>query len=239
MSTRWAAVGALADGWWRGFAMNGAEVADEHRAGTRDEVIAALEAGALRVVEIGGGAARVPAPVLPEAGLMIGGLDQDAPRDRLPGWARLGILGFLAMRQHWDGIVCVVMEKASFWVQVSADEVVSFQGFMTPRLIAVLGGGAEIDERALSESLSRPERLAALLRSAEVAGDAGATTASLIGAELAASRPYWLGQAVGVIADAGPYPGAVAAQGMTPECEAWNSVLHRGLSAAAIRFGLD
>lgn len=238
MSARWAAVGAMADGW-RGFAMNGAEVAGEHRAGTRDKVIAALEADTIRVIEIGGGVARVPAPVLPEAGLMIGGLDQDAPRDRLPGWARLGISGFLAARQNWDGVICAVLENASFWVRISADEIVSFQGFMTPRLIAMLGGGSEVGARALSETLSRPERLAALLRRADVTGDAGAITACLVGAELAASRPYWLGQAVGVIADAGPYPGAVAAQGMLPECEAWSDVLHRGLSAAAVRFGFD
>ena len=130
----------------------------------------------------------------------------------------------------------------SKWVQVSAGEVVSFQTFMTGELFALLsaqsvlrhsiaatGWDAEAFAAAVSETLSRPERLAARLfglRAAGLVGDQAPETARarlsglLIGAELAAARPYWLGQAVllvGSEATCAPYAAALTAQAVPAE----------------------
>jgi len=79
--------------------------------------------------------------------------------------------------------------------------------------VTVLGGAAAPSDAALADSLSRPERLAAHLRQAEVAGDRAAMTGHLLGAELAATRVYWLGQEVVVIgARSKMYKTALAAQ---------------------------
>lgn len=86
-------------------------------------------------------------------------------------------------------------------------------GCLTPRLIADLGGAETPDMTALSDTLSRPERLAAQLRSAQVAGDAAAITGHLVGAELAAAKVYWLGQEV-VLLGQGPYYDALKVQGV-------------------------
>jgi 2-dehydro-3-deoxygalactonokinase len=106
-------------------------------------------------------------------------------------------------------------------VQISAGEVVSFQTFMTGEMFALLseasvlrhgmqGGGW--DEAAfdggVTDGMARPERIAARLFALRAEGlitglspQAARARLSglLIGAELAASRPYWLGQRVTLI----------------------------------------
>jgi 2-dehydro-3-deoxygalactonokinase len=129
------------------------------------------------------------------------------------------IAGFLATRPNWDGVVCLPGTHTK-WVQISAGEVVSFRTFMTGELFDLLRGqsvlkhsvgegwddGAFAD--AVSDTLSKPEQLAARLfglRAADLlqGQDAGIARAklsgTLIGAELAATRPYWLGQQLAII----------------------------------------
>ena len=58
-----------------------------------------------------------------------------------------------------------------------------------PKLVATgatLGAVTPPDTEAVTDSLSRPERLAAHLRSAEVTGNSAALSGHLVGAELAA-----------------------------------------------------
>ncbi len=109
----------------------------------------------------------------------------------------------------------------SKWVQISAGEVVSFQTYMTGEMFALLseasvlrhgmqGGGwddAAFDS-AVSDALSRPERLGARLFALRAEGlIAGLSPQAararlsglLIGVELAGARPYWLGQRVTLI----------------------------------------
>lgn len=186
------------------------------------------------VVQVGDGAPDVlPAPVLPDAGKRLPALSQDNPADIVSGWVRLWIAGFLQGRPNWDGVICALQGDVSHWLHISAEEVVSSQSFLTPRLIAPLGGGMEVDTEAVSDTMSRPERLAALLRVAELTGNAGAITGYLIGAELAAARPYWLGQQLGVIggdaATAKAYAKALEAQGVPVEQAASEDVLAQGL----------
>ncbi|MEQ9258469.1 MAG: 2-dehydro-3-deoxygalactonokinase, partial [Roseovarius sp.] len=174
--TFWAALGR-APGGFRAVLVEGTRVAAEATATSEAAALAALGAEPARVLRIGEGApARLPAKVLPESGHGLPGFTQAQPADAIGGWVRLSLAGFLAQQGDWDGIVCALEGDVSHWVHLSAGEAVSSQSFLTPRLVAALGGAERPSEAALQDSLSRPERLAAHLRSAEVAGDAEAIT---------------------------------------------------------------
>ncbi|MEX3315025.1 2-dehydro-3-deoxygalactonokinase [Sulfitobacter sp. PS-8MA] len=181
---------------------------------------------------------------------IIPGLRQTAPSGLLQG-AETRIAGFLSLNKDWDGVICLPGATTA-WAQVSAGEVVSFQNFLTGELIATLGDGpapadTALDDTAfddaLSDGLSRPERLAARLaslRTERMLDTLPAPTAQaqlagiLIGAELAAARPYWLGQSLAVIgpeAEARLYMRALGQQGaMVTEADAARMAL-AGISA--------
>jgi 2-dehydro-3-deoxygalactonokinase len=130
------------------------------------------------------------------------------------------IAGFLHLNPNWDGVICLPGTHSK-WVHVSAGEIVSFRTFMTGELFDVIStgtvlrhslGGEDLDDAtfatAVSDTLSRPEKFAAnlfSLRAANLlAGQRPAVaraqlSGSLIGLELAAARPYWLGQNVALI----------------------------------------
>ena len=215
--------------------MRGAEVIGP--VGRADAVPGALS------VRVGEGApAILPAPVLPTSGELLPGLVQDDPTDVIGARVRLWIAGYLATHARWDGVICAIDGDISHWVHVSADEAVSSQSFLTPRLVQALGGGDHPDMTALADSLSRPERLAAQLRAAEIRGDGAAMTGHLIGAELAAARPYWLGQRVAVIGSGtlpAGYATALDAQGVPAECDTSDPLLPAGLSALGRALGLS
>jgi len=223
--TRWVAVGGGLS-----FVMQGAEL------------LARGEAGDAQIVRVGDGVpAALPAPVLPDGGRALPGFTQASPADVISGWVRIWIAGFLAERPNWDGVICALHGDVTHWVHISADEAVSSQSFVTLRLIAALSGAERADMEALSDSLSRPERLAAHLRVAEVTGQPEAITGHLIGAELAAARAYWLGQQVVVIGEGalgGTYTNALAAQGCPVSCQTVNDVLPAGLKALGQALGL-
>lgn len=195
-----------------------------------------------RVIEIGAAAQPVPAPVLPRAGRAVPALTQDAPPDRVSGWVRISIAGFLADHPGWDGVICAQRDALSHWLHVSADEVVSCQSFLTPRLVTALGGAAQAIPEAVADSMSRPERVAAHLRVAELRGRAEAITGHLIGAELAAARPYWLGQQVALIGATplmAAYAEALRAQGGPVSAAGAAKLLPKGLKALATALCLE
>ena len=149
---------------------------------------------------------------------VVSGLKQNAPPDVMRG-EETQIAGFLGTRANWDGVICLPGTHTK-WAQISADEVVSFRTFMTGEMFDLLRGqsvlrhsvGEGWDDaafvEAVEDALSKPEQLAARLfnlRAADLlhAQDAGVARARLsgllIGAELAASRPYWLGQQIAII----------------------------------------
>ncbi len=169
---------------------------------------------------------------------VIPGIRQTSPADVMRG-EETQIAGFLAQNPGWDGIICLPGTHTK-WVHVSADEVVSFQTFMTGEMFALLtkdsvlrhsiapsGWNEDAFADALSRILSKPEALAGRLfslRAGQLVHGTDTITARselsglLIGAELAAAKPYWLGQNVALIgADAvsAPYITALAAQGVT------------------------
>ncbi|WP_342068727.1 2-dehydro-3-deoxygalactonokinase [Yoonia algicola] len=152
---------------------------------------------------------------------VIPGIKQTNPADVMRG-EETQITGFLTRNKNWDGVICLPGTHTK-WVHISADEVVSFQTFMTGELfdtiatqtvlrhsIAADGWDDEAFAQGLDMGLSRPERLAARLFSLRANGllnDMPATAARaqlsglLIGTELAAAKPYWLGQQIAVIGD--------------------------------------
>lgn len=181
----------------------------------------------------------VTAPVT-RAGLtvhVIPGIRQTEPADVMRG-EETQIAGFLALNDGWDGVICLPGTHTK-WVHVSAGEVVSFQTFMTGEMFALLAGqsvlrhsiadsgwNADAFNEAMSKTLSRPEGLAGRLfsiRASQLVHETDTVTLRaqlsglLIGAELAAAKPYWLGQNVALIgADAVsmPYLAGLAAQGI-------------------------
>lgn len=149
---------------------------------------------------------------------VVPGLKQLDPADVMRG-EETQIAGFLASRPNWDGVLCLPGTHTK-WVQISAGEVVSFRTFMTGELFDLLRGqsllqhsvGEGWDDAAFAEAandaLTKPEQLASRLfglRAADLlyGQDPGVARARLsgllIGAELAATRPYWLGQQLAVI----------------------------------------
>lgn len=157
---------------------------------------------------------KVPCPALGP-----GDVEQDQPRGRLDADARLAVAGHAALHPNWDGVICLPGLR-SHWVHLSAGEIVSFQSFLTVRLARVLGAGERPDLDALTDTMARPERLAQQLDSAELGVNRDALLGHLLGAEMAAARPYWLGQQVVVMGDdalSESYTRALEAQGVPVE----------------------
>ena len=189
---------------------------------------------------------------------ILPGMRQDKPADVMRGEETI-IAGYIASNPDFDGVLCLPGTHTK-WVHISAKEVVSFQTCMTGELFALLANQsvlrhsvqsddmhAEAFSTALDESISRPERLAARLfslRAESLLHGLNATEARsrlsglLLGAELAAARPYWLGQAVTIIGAphlATLYSAALAAQGVTAKLADGDQTVLAGLSAAYAR----
>jgi 2-dehydro-3-deoxygalactonokinase len=154
---------------------------------------------------------------------VIPGIMQADPADVMRG-EETQISGFLALNPNWDGVICLPGTHTK-WVHISANEVISFQTFMTGELfdtiakqtvlrhsIAADGWDDAAFAQGLDAAIARPERLAARLFSLRAQGllngMSGETARAhlsglLIGAELAGAKPYWLGQQIAVIGDSG------------------------------------
>ncbi|QFT97580.1 2-keto-3-deoxy-galactonokinase [Roseovarius sp. THAF8] len=211
-----------------------------HATGSSEEAVLAELGDAPRMVRLGDGPPdRLPTGILPKTGDTLSALEQATPPDIISASVRLWIAGALASRVHWDGVICATQSDVTHWIHISAGEAVSVQTVLTPRLVTALGGTASADPDALADTLSRPERLAAHLRQAEISGDRAALTGHLLGAELAATRPYWLGQEVLVIsAKPAPHMTALAAQGVPATALAPGDLVASGLAALSRALGL-
>lgn len=186
---------------------------------------------------------------------IIPGLKQRSPADVMRG-EETQIAGFLALNPGWDGVICMPGTHSK-WVHISAGEVVSFQTFMTGELFATLsqhsvlkhsiassGWDEEAYAEAVSDAISKPERIAARLFSLRaddlLHGQSGSVARSrlsgqLVGAELAASRAYWLGQNIAIIgADKTSeiYASALAQQGAPATITDATRMTLAGLTAA-------
>lgn len=167
---------------------------------------------------------------------VIAGLSQANPADVMRG-EETQIAGFLSLNPGWDGILCLPGTHTK-WAQLSAGEVVSFQTFMTGEMFELMctssvlrhsvaqdGWDESVFKTAVADTLSRPERLTGRLfglRASDLlegtAGNANRAALSgyLIGAELSAARPYWLGQNIAILGtgtQARAYVSALESQG--------------------------
>ncbi len=189
---------------------------------------------------------------------IIPGLKQDRPADVMRG-EETQIAGALSLHPGFDGVI-VLPGTHSKWAQVSAGEVVSFRSFLTGEMFGLLsehsvlrhsmggdGWDAAAFAEAVQETLSRPEALAArlfairaegLLNGLPPAAARARLSGLLIGAELAAAKPYWLGMPVALLGADGladAYAAALAAQGVTAMRIEAGTATRAGLAAAHAR----
>lgn len=147
---------------------------------------------------------------------ILPGVSQGNPADVMRG-EETQTAGVIHENPQFDGILCLPGTHTK-WIHISAEEIVSFRTAMTGELFALLSknsvlrhsvSGEDFDrdafDAAVAETLSRPERLAqslfniraeGLLHGQSPAAARGRLSGLLIGAELAAAKPYWLGQQV-------------------------------------------
>lgn len=169
---------------------------------------------------------------------LVPGLRQNTPADVMRG-EETQIAGVLALHPQFDGVICLPGTHSK-WAYISAGEVVSFQTYMTGELFSLLSlqsvlrhsvQSEDWDEQsftmAVSDALSRPEKIAArlfslraeaLIADLKPAAARARLSGLLIGIELAAAKPYWLGQnviLVGAQSLSDTYARALALQGVT------------------------
>jgi len=169
---------------------------------------------------------------------LVPGLRQNTPADVMRG-EETQIAGVLALHPQFDGVICLPGTHSK-WAYISAGEVVSFQTYMTGELFSLLSlqsvlrhsvQSEDWDEQsftmAVSDALSRPEKIAArlfslraeaLIADLKPAAARARLSGLLIGIELAAAKPYWLGQnviLVGAQSLSDTYARALALQGLT------------------------
>ena len=167
---------------------------------------------------------------------ILPGVSQAKPADVMRG-EETQIAGFLSKFPKFDGVLCLPGTHTK-WVRISAEEIVSFQTFMTGEMFSLLStqsvlrhsvGADAMDiatfNEAVSDAMSRPQAVASKLfsiRAETLLADMpeevarGRLSGYLLGLELAASRPYWLGMDVALIGDpalCGLYKDALEAQG--------------------------
>lgn len=185
---------------------------------------------------------------------ILPGVKQMQPADVMRG-EETQIAGFIARHTDFDGVLCLPGTHTK-WVHISAGEIVSFRTAMTGEMYALLAGqsvlrhsvGAGWDDAAfadaVAETLSKPEALAArlfqiraenLLHALAPAVARARLSGLLIGAELAAMRPYWLGQAVALIGASdltNVYAKALSLQGVSAQEACGDAMTLAGLIAA-------
>jgi 2-dehydro-3-deoxygalactonokinase len=170
---------------------------------------------------------------------LVPGLRQMSPADVMRG-EETQIAGALALNPGFEGVLCLPGTHSK-WVQISAGEVISFQTYMTGELFALLSTQSVLrhgmigdgwDEaaflKAVDDAMSNPQKFAARLFALRAEGLVAALSPQeararlsglLIGIELAAARPYWLGQNIGIIGAEGlsaTYARALEALGASP-----------------------
>ncbi|WP_425039239.1 2-dehydro-3-deoxygalactonokinase [Primorskyibacter sp. S187A] len=190
------------------------------------------------------------------AAFILPGVKQESPADVMRG-EETQIAGFIARNPDWDGTL-VLPGSHCKWVQISAREIVSFRTALTGEMFAALsrntvlrhslGEGwdrAAFDD-GVADGLARPEHLVTRLFSLRAEGllhgldpDAAKARLSglLIGMELAATRPYWLGQQIALIGDTALtalYARALEAQGVPSAPQNATLLTLAGLSAARL-----
>lgn len=187
---------------------------------------------------------------------IVPGLRQTSPHPDVMRGEETQIAGILTEIPDFDGTVSLPGTHTK-WAHVSAGEVVSFRTAMTGELFATICGHTVLRHSlqgdgweeapfldAVSDALSRPETLTArlfelraadLLHAQDAAVGRSILSGLLIGAELAATRPWWLGREVVVTGSertTRAYDAALRAQGLAPKILPAGAMTLAGLTAA-------
>ena len=190
---------------------------------------------------------------------VICGVRQDDPADVMRG-EETQIAGLLALDPDFDGIACLPGTHTK-WVRISAGEICNFKSFMTGELFGLIAnqsvlrhsvGEGDCDPAlfrdAVSDAMSRPERgyaglfqlrAESLLSGLDPAAARARLSGTLIGWEMAAARPWWLGSQVTIIgapALSALYADSLAAQGVPAARMSVQDATLAGLSAAHRQF---
>lgn len=182
------------------------------------------------------------------------GLSQTRPADVMRG-EETQIAGLLSGNPKFDGVLCLPGTHTK-WAHISAGEVVSFRTFMTGEIFALLASQSVLrhsigdgrDDQAFAEAIgdamAKPEAVAArlfairaegLLAGLDPAAAQGRLSGFLIGMELAAARPYWLGRNITLIGDprlTSTYGAALKTQGIDADHLGGDEMSLSGLVAA-------
>ncbi len=186
---------------------------------------------------------------------ILPGIKQQSPADVMRG-QETQIAGFLQINPDFDGVICLAGRHTK-WAHISASEIVSFQTYMTGELFqflsqqSTLQRAISIDEfdipaftTAVDDAMSHPQALSSKLfgiyAASQVSDQSPPSAAArlsglLLGAELAAARPYWLGQNVAIIGSddvAKQYQLGLEKQGVMATITDANDMTLAGLSAA-------
>ena len=185
---------------------------------------------------------------------ILAGASQADPADVMRG-EETQIAGFLARNPDFDGVLCLPGTHTK-WARISAGELCHFRTAMTGEMFQLLsersvlrhsgsdGWDQEQFLAALDEALSRPERMATTLFGIRASGllhgtDGAAARArlsgTLLGVEMAAMKPFWLGQDVALIGAPGltaTYRTALGAVGLSAEEFDGTQMVLAGLTAA-------
>ena len=186
---------------------------------------------------------------------ILPGLSQAEPPDVMRG-EETQIAGLLAREPRFDGVACLPGTHTK-WAHLSAGEVVSFASYMTGEIFALLATRSVLrrtvapegwNEAAFltgaEEGFARPDRVSARLfglRAGALVGELDPVVARarlsglLVGAEIAAARPYWLGRDVvliGAPALAEAYRAALAIAGLDARTADATAMTVAGLAAA-------
>lgn len=186
---------------------------------------------------------------------IVPGLSQTKPSPDVMRGEETQIAGVLAVHPQFDGVICLPGTHSK-WATISAGEVTDFRSFMTGEMFELLatrsvlrhGIGEAMDgdafDTALQDTLSRPESLAARLFGIRAEGllsdlspdvARGRLSGLLIGAELAAAKPWWLGRDVLIVgsdAVAALYLRGLGALGVSPRSLSGTDAVLAGLAAA-------
>ena len=185
---------------------------------------------------------------------IVPGVRQLAPHPDVMRGEETQIAGILSRINDFDGVACLPGTHTK-WAHLSAGEIVSFRTVMTGELFSSLCNHSVLrhslagdgwDESAflaaVSDALSRPEILTARLfelRAADLlhGQDTGIARAVLsgllIGAELAATKPWWMGRDIVITGSdktTRAYASALAAQGLDPRILPADDMTLAGLS---------
>ncbi|MDO5640876.1 MAG: 2-dehydro-3-deoxygalactonokinase [Paracoccus sp. (in: a-proteobacteria)] len=198
--------------------------------------------------------------------LIAGGVMQPDPPDVMRG-EETQIAGVLAARPDFDGVICLPGTHTK-WARISAGETCHFQTTMTGELFALISRQSVLRHsmtgdapdpanpgftQALATALSQPHQGWARLfrlRAAGLVGGAGpmgtdaggadaALSGLLLGLDLGAARPYWLGQQVLIIGSprlSALYAAALHQQGAEPVIGDADTATRAGLHAAWRRY---